>query len=229
MQYENLFTGLLFLIGVIAVIYAQSKLSRTYKYSKGILCKKQMSGVEVARQILDQNGLSSIHVVETKGELTDHYDPSRKVVRLSTAVFHGENIAAIAVAAHECGHAIQDKVGYSFMRIRSALVPIVNFVTYIGYFVSILSLFAGITGYLKVGIFMILLSILFQLVTLPVEFDASRRALDELVTLKMISKEEKEDVRSMLSAAAFTYVASFLSSIIQLLRLIMMYNGSKDE
>lgn len=229
MQYESIFTGFLFLIGVMAVIYAQSKLSRTYKYSKSILCKKRISGVEVARQILDQNGLSFIHVVETKGELTDHYDPSRKVVRLSSDIFHGESIAAISVAAHECGHAIQDKVGYSFMRIRSMLVPIVNFVTYIGYFVSVLSLLAGITGYLRVGIFMILLSILFQLITLPVEFDASRRALNELVTLKIVSKEEKEDIHSMLSAAALTYVASFISSIIQLLRLIVMYNNSKDD
>lgn len=226
---EDIFTTLLFFFGIIIVFYAQSKVSRAYRYSKNITCKKKISGVEVARQILDENGLSSIHVIETKGELTDHYDPTRKVIRLSSAIFHGDDIAAISVAAHECGHAIQDKEEYTFMRIRSMLVPIVRFVTYIGYFISIFALFVGIIGYLKVGIFMILATILFQLVTLPVEFDASKRAEKMLLQLKIIDERETEYVQEMLSAAAFTYVASFLSSILQLLRLLILYNNSKDE
>lgn len=226
---EDIFTTLLFFLGLIIVFYAQIKINRTYRYSKNILCKKKVSGVEVARQILDQNNLSSIHVIETKGELTDHYDPTRKVIRLSSAIFHGESIAAISVAAHECGHALQDKEGYSFMRIRSMLVPIVNFITYVGYFISIVALFAGVMGYLRVGILIIFTTILFQLVTLPVEFDASKRAEKMLLQLKIVDKKEKEDVQEMLSAAAFTYVASFLSSIIQLLRLLILYNNSRDE
>ncbi len=226
---EDIFTTLLFFFGIIIVFYAQSKVSRAYRYSKNITCKKKISGVEVARQILDENALTSIHVIETKGELTDHYDPTRKVIRLSSAIFHGDDIAAISVAAHECGHAIQDKEEYTFMRIRSMLVPIVRFVTYIGYFISIFALFVGIIGYLKVGIFMILATILFQLVTLPVEFDASKRAEKMLLQLKIIDERETEYVQEMLSAAAFTYVASFLSSILQLLRLLILYNNSKDE
>lgn len=226
---EDIFTMILFFFGVMVVFYAQSKVSRVYKYSKNITCKKKLSGVEVARQILDQNGLSSIYVVETKGELTDHYDPNRKVIRLSSSVFHGESIASIAVAAHECGHAIQDKEGYLYMRIRSMLVPTVNFITYIGYFVSIIALFSGMMGYLKVGIFMVLATILFQLVTLPVEFDASKRAEEALSLLQVVDPKERGAVHEMLSAAAFTYVASFLSSIIQLFRLILMYNNNKDD
>ena len=219
----------LFFLGIAIVFYAQNKINRAYRYSKNILCKKKISGVEVARQILDANGLFSIHVVETKGELTDHYDPTRKVVRLSSSIFHGESIAAISVAAHECGHAMQDKEDYIFLRIRSMLVPVVHFVTYAGYFISVIALFAGFMGYLKVGIFMILATILFQLVTLPVEFDASKRAEAMLLKLKIIDTKEKDSVHEMLSAAAFTYVASFLSSIIQLLRLLLLYDNSKDD
>lgn len=225
---ENMITMLLFFAGIIIVIYAQSKINNSYRKSSKIKIKSGLSGVEVARKILDSNNLSNIHVVSVGGTLTDHYDPSRKVVRLSNDVFNNDSIAAISVAAHECGHAIQDKVGYTFMKIRAALVPIVNFVTYIGYIVSIISLFAGITGYLKVGIMLIIVSLIFQLVTLPVEFDASKRAIEELNKLGLIEKEENQNVKEMLSAAAFTYVASFISSILNLLRLVIML-GNRDE
>lgn len=225
---ENMVTMLLFFAGIFIVIYAQSKINNSYRKSSKIKIKSGLSGVEVARKILDSNNLSNIHVVSVGGTLTDHYDPSRKVVRLSNDVFNNDSIAAISVAAHECGHAIQDKVGYTFMKIRAALVPIVNFVTYIGYIVSIISLFAGITGYLKVGIMLIIVSLIFQLVTLPVEFDASKRAIEELNKLGLIEKEENQNVKEMLSAAAFTYVASFISSILNLLRLVIML-GNRDE
>lgn len=228
MHLENMVTMLLFFAGIIIVIYAQSKINNSYRKSSKIKIKNGLSGVEVARKILDSNNLSNIHVVSVGGTLTDHYDPSRKVVRLSNDVFNNDSIAAISVAAHECGHAIQDKVGYSFMKIRSMLVPIVNFVTYIGYIVSIISLFAGITGYLKVGIMLIIVSLIFQLVTLPVEFDASKRAIEELNKLGLIEKEENQNVKEMLSSAAFTYVASFISSILNLLRLVIML-GNRDE
>lgn len=226
--YENILTFFLFFVGIIIVGYAQYKISASYQKYKKINCKNRVAGVEVARKILDANGLSNIHVVETKGELSDHYDPSRKVVRLSSTVFNGESIASVAVAAHECGHAIQDKEGYTFMRIRSLLVPVVNLVTYIGYGVAILSLFMGIIGYLKVGIVMILATLIFQLITLPVEFDASKRALKQLEKLMIVDDKEKEDAKNMLSAAAFTYIASFISSIISLLRLVIML-GNRDE
>ena len=190
--------------------------------------KKNISGQETARMILDNNGLNDIYVVETNGELTDHYDPRRKVIRLSKGIFGNESISAISVAAHEVGHAIQDKEGYIFMRIRSFLVPVVNFMTYIGYIVAIISLIGGITGYLKVSFYMILAALLFQLVTLPVEFDASKRGKEQLVKLGLINNDEIIGVSNVLNAAAMTYVASFISSLLNLLRIVIMLRGRDD-
>ena len=161
-------------------------------------------------------------MVETKGELTDHYDPSRKVIRLSSQIFHGETIAALAIAAHEVGHAIQDKEGYSMMKIRSALVPFVNLVSYLGYFGIIISLFSGLTGYFMVSILVLCATLLFQLVTLPVEFDASKRAGVQLEQLMLIEPDEKQGIADMLKAAAMTYVASLVSNILNILRIIIM-------
>lgn len=219
---ENILTLTLFIIGFIIVLYAQIKINSTYGKYKNIKLNKNISGQEVARMILDSNGMNDIHVVETQGELTDHYDPRRKVVRLSKQIFHDNAIASVAVAAHEVGHAIQDKEDYIFMKIRSILVPVVNFITYIGYIVAFISLLAGITGYLKVSIIIILAALLFQLVTLPVEFDASKRGREQLVKLGIIDGSEEKGVKKMLDAAAFTYVASFISSLLNLLRLIIM-------
>lgn len=219
---ENILTLTLFIIGFIIVLYAQIKINSTYGKYKNIKLNKNISGQEVARMILDSNGMNNIHVVETQGELTDHYDPRREVVRLSKQIFHDNAIASVAVAAHEVGHAIQDKENYIFMKIRSILVPVVNFITYIGYIVAFISLLAGITGYLKVSIIIILAALLFQLVTLPVEFDASKRGREQLVKLGIIDGSEEKGVKKMLDAAAFTYVASFISSLLNLLRLIIM-------
>ena len=219
---ENILTLTLFIIGFIIVLYAQIKINSTYGKYKNIKLNKNISGQEVARMILDSNGMNDIHVVETQGELTDHYDPRRKVVRLSKQIFHDNAIASVAVAAHEVGHAIQDKENYIFMKIRSILVPVVNFITYIGYIVAFISLLAGITGYLKVSIIIILAALLFQLVTLPVEFDASKRGREQLVKLGIIDGSEEKGVKKMLDAAAVTYVASFISSLLNLLRLIIM-------
>lgn len=219
---ETPLTILLSVVSMIVVVWAQSKVSGAYRRYKMVQNEKKMSGAEVARVILDANGLENIYVVETKGELTDHYDPSRKVIRLSSGVFHGETIAAMSVAAHEVGHAIQDKEGYRMMRIRSSLVPFVNLVSYLGYFGIIISLFAGLTGYLMVSIVILLATLLFQLVTLPVEFDASKRAEKQLEVLELATKEELPQSHDMLSAAAMTYVASLLSNILNLLRLIIM-------
>lgn len=219
---ENILTLTLFIIGFIIVLYAQIKINSTYGKYKNIKLNKNITGQEVARMILDSNGMNNIHVVETQGELTDHYDPRRKVVRLSEQIFHDNAIASVAVAAHEVGHAIQDKEGYIFMKIRSILVPVVNFITYIGYIVAFISLLAGITGYLKVSIIIILAALLFQLITLPVEFDASKRGREQLVKLGIIDGSEEKGVKKMLDAAAFTYVASFISSLLNLLRLIIM-------
>ena len=228
MQYENLLTILCFITSIVIVLYAQFKINLAYSKYKKIANNKNISGSEVARNILDANGLDDIYVVETKGTLTDHYDPSRKVVRLSSEIYNGDSIAAISVAAHECGHAIQDKENYSFMRIRTILVPIVNLVSYIGYLGIIIGFLSGISGYLLIGIIVLLVTIVFQLVTLPVEFDASKRARNQLINLNIISNEEENGVKSVLSAAAFTYVASLLSTLLNFLRLVLMFSRRDD-
>lgn len=222
---DNLLTYGLLILAFIVVVAAQAKITSAYNKFKRVKSKGNLSGQEVARRILDENGLKDIYIVEVRGELTDHYDPSRKVVRLSHEVFHGTSIASLSVAAHECGHAIQDKVGYKMMRIRSALVPFVNFVTYLGYFGLIVSIFAGITGYIKLSILVLCATLLFQLVTLPVELDASKRALAQLKKLSLVDEEEQNSSKQMLQAAALTYVAALASTILNLLRLIIILDN----
>lgn len=219
----------LVIIGAIIVLFAQLNINSNYKKYKSISLNKSISGQEAARMILDANGLQDIYVVSTSGELTDHYDPSRKVIKLSNDIFNGETIAAVSVAAHECGHAIQDKDGYLFMRIRSFLVPIVNIISYLGYFGLVISIFAGITGYIKVSILVLLATILFQLVTLPVEFDASKRAKEQLEKLGIVDSEELEGSNKMLFSAALTYVAGLLSNLLQLLRLVLILGSRRDD
>lgn len=219
---ETIGTLLLAAVSFIVVISSQIYLKSTYGENKSKKNKKDLTGCEVARKILDSNGLDNIYVVEVKGELSDHYDPSRKVVRLSSDVFHGESIASLSIAAHECGHAIQDKDNYTFMRIRGALVPVVNLVTYIGYIGLIISLFAGITGYLTISIGLLIIALIFQLITLPVEFDASKRALTQIKNLNLVESDEINSAEGMLKAAAYTYVASLISLVLDLLRLVIM-------
>lgn len=214
---------ILFILGIIVVVYAQSHIMKTYHETMRIRNEKMLSGQEVACKILDANGLEDIYVVQVSGELTDHYDPSRNVIRLSNHVFQDDSIASLAVAAHECGHAIQRKEGYLFYRLRSALVPVVNLVSYFGYFVIVISAFAGITAYLLLGMVMLLSTLIFQLVTLPVEIDASKRGMKEIEKLNLAKQEEMPNVANMLKAAAMTYVASLASTILNLLRLIFMY------
>ncbi len=222
-----LFWGLA-ILGIIIVLWAQVNINSNYKKYKQVKVKTGLSGQEVARRILDANGLQNVHIVETQGELTDHYDPKRKVVRLSHTIFHEDTISSVGVAAHECGHAIQDKEGYTFMRVRSALVPFVNLVSYLGYFGLLVSFVGGLTGYLKLSILVLLVTVLFQLVTLPVEFDASKRAKEQLVQLGLIDSDEHDQVSKVLSAAAMTYVAGLISNLLQILRLVILLNGRDD-
>ena len=214
---------LLYLLALVIPLIASANIKSTYSKYKKIDNKKKLSGFEVARKVLDANGLKDMYIVEVSGNLTDHYDPTQKVVRLSTDIFHGETIAAASVAAHECGHAIQDKEGYKFMRIRASLVPIVNFVTYSAYILFFLSIFLQMLDMLMIAIIMVGFGLLFQIVTLPVEFDASKRALVQLKELNLVDKEEHEGSQKMLKAAALTYVASVLSSILNVLRLVLTY------
>lgn len=215
--------GLYFLALIIPMI-AQIYVSSSYNKFKRLNNSKGISGFEVARKILDKNGLKDLYVVETKGNLTDHYDPKRKTVKLSSEVFHGDSIAAIAVAAHECGHAIQDKEGYFFMKVRSFIFPIVSFGTKFAYIVLFIGLVANMMNLIWAGILLVGLGLLFQLVTLPVEFDASRRALKELETNIGVPNNDLEGTKIMLNAAAMTYVAGVLSSALEILRLILIFN-----
>lgn len=213
---------LLIFISILITTISQILISISYSKYKKVLNNKDLTGFDVARKILDSNGLSNIMILEVKGNLTDHYDPGRKVIKLSTDIYHGSSIASAAVAAHECGHAIQDKTKYIPMRIRSHLVPFVNICTKIGYLAIMIGV---IFSYLLVelGIILLLAMLLFQLITLPVEFNASKRAMKELERLNLLDKEEKNYAKNMLIAAAFTYVASLLSTLLEILRYVLIF------
>ena len=217
------------ILGLIITSVAQLFITTNYSKYKKVLAKSHKKGCEVARKILDKHGLRNIDIEEVSGNLTDHYDPTKKVVRLSSDIYSGTSIASVSVAAHECGHAIQDKVGYTPMRIRSKIVPIVNFSTKIGYIVVIIGISAGILKIALIGIVLLLSMLLFQLITLPVEFDASRRGKKELAELNILDPSEQKGSAKMLKAAAFTYVASVLSTLLQILRLALMAMGRRRD
>jgi Zn-dependent membrane protease YugP len=215
---------ILYLAVLIIPIVAQINISSTYSKCRNVANSKGLCGQEVARKILDANGLDNVHIVEVRGNLSDHYDPSQKVVRLSTEVFHGESVASLAVAAHECGHAIQDKENYTWLRIRHFFVPIVNIITYSAYIMFFVSIFLQIVDLLLVAVASVLIGLVFQLITLPVEFNASDRALKQLNKLSLVTKEDSEGAGQMLKAAAWTYVAAVLSSLLNLLRLMRHFD-----
>ena len=222
-NYGLLFLGLI--ITVAADIYVNSSYS---KYNK-VQSKSGLTGFEVARKILDENGLNDIDIVSVKGELSDHYDPRRKVVRLSEPVFNGTSISSVSVAAHEVGHAIQDKENYSFMRIRAMLVPVVNFSSKLGYFAIFLGFIFNFLDLALFGIILLLAMLLFQLVTLPVEFDASKRAKMQLADLAILDSEEVPKSSNMLRAAAFTYVASLVTTLLEILRLVLVVFNNRER
>lgn len=214
---------LIIFISILITTLSQIFISLAYSKYKKILNNKDLSGYDVARKILDSNNLDNILILETRGNLTDHYDPQRKVIKLSTDIYHGSSIAGAAVAAHECGHAIQDKTKYTPMRIRSTLVPFVNICTRIGYLAIVIGIIFSYT-LIEVGIVLLLSMLVFQLITLPVEFNASHRAIKELERLNLIDEEEKSSAKNILIAAAFTYVASVLSTLLEILRYALIFN-----
>ncbi len=220
---------ILILLIIIIPLLAQLKIQSSYNRYKRVENNKKKSGFEVAREILDKNGLEDIYIVEIKGELTDHYDPTKKVVRLSTDIFHGETIAAAAVAAHECGHAIQDKESYTFLKIRSAIYPVVNVATSISYYIILLGFLMQAFQLVYLGIALTCCGLLFQVVTLPVEFDASRRALEKLQDYKIVDSSEFAGAKEVLTAAALTYVAGVLASMLQIFRLILATKDREDR
>ena len=219
---------LLFFISFAITLIAQIFVSARYsKYSK-ILNSKGLTGFDVAKKILEKNGLGDIYVVETKGYLSDHYDPGHNVIRLSHGVFHGESLSAAAIAAHEVGHAIQKKQGNFFMKIRSFIFPIVNFSSKFGYIAILIGLIFGYMRLFYLGIFMLFVILFFQLVTLPVEFDASRKAMANLEKYNILLADEKRGARKVLVAAALTYVASLVTTLLEILRLLLVVMDNKD-
>ncbi|NMA72548.1 MAG: zinc metallopeptidase [Firmicutes bacterium] len=225
MEINNILLILLF-AAIGLTIYAQIKVRSTFrKYSK-IRGSFGLTGSQVARYILDKNGLYNVRIEHVHGELSDHYDPRAKVVRLSDSVYGSTSLAAVAVAAHEVGHAIQDANDYSFLRFRHALVPLVNFTSRFTWILILAGLFFNMTGMLDLGIIFFSLAVLFQVITLPVEFNASKRALSELRTYELVAENEIVGSKKVLSAAALTYVAAMIYSVIELLHLIAMRNNN---
>lgn len=214
-------TILLFvMIGVS--IWASFKVSSNFEKFSKVASKSGMTGREVARMILNRNGLSDVDIQQISGSLTDHYDPRDKVIRLSESVYDSTSIAAISVAAHEVAHAIQDKDGYLMLNFRSLLAPVVGFTSRFVFVLIFMGFLLEFTNLINLGIALYSLSVLFHIVTLPVELNASKRALDNLTYNGIITVEEKSSSKKVLGAAAMTYVASMLVSILQLLRFISM-------
>ncbi len=209
-------------ISLLITLAAQMFVTVTYNKYKKVGNKNKKTGFETAREILDKNGLSNIYVVETHGNLTDHYDPKRNTIRLSSDVFHGTSIAACAVAAHEVGHALQYKDGYTPIKIRNSIVPVVNFSSKAGYFAIVLSFIFGLTDLLWIGIALEIIILLFQLLTLPVEFNASKRAKEQLKKENILDESEISGANSTLTAAAMTYVASVVTAILEIVRLVLI-------
>ena len=218
----NITYDMLIWIAFIITLISQLSVSIAYSKYKKKLNNKDLTGYDTARKILDKNGLKDIMILETTGNLTDHYDPTKKVIKLSTDIYHGSSIASLAVAAHECGHAIQDKESYKPMRIRSKIIPTVNLCTRLGYLAIAIGAFCSYK-LIEIGIILLLTLLAFQIITLPVEFNASKRALKELKKQKLLDKDDISSARKMLVAAAFTYVASMLSTLLNILRHALIF------
>ena len=204
--------------------YIQSSYNKYNKYSVG----SKMTGAQTARKILDNNGLSAVKIVEIEGTLTDNFNPSTNTVSLSSDIYNDSSIASVSVAAHECGHVIQHKEKYAPIVIRSAIVPCVNIASKAGYAIMVVGLLASIFNLAMIGLILMCATLLFQLVTLPTEFDASKRGKKELIKLGIITEKELPNVASMLYAAAMTYLASFFASFAQMLRLFLQINRRND-
>ncbi|WP_338470075.1 zinc metallopeptidase [Niallia sp. XMNu-256] len=218
-----------FALVLIIPIWAQIRVKKTYKKYSQVSSSSQMRGVEVARKILDDNGLYNVNIEEVGGVLSDHYDPRTKTVRLSTDNYHGHSVAAAAVSAHEVGHAIQDAEAYSFLRLRHTLVPVANIGSNFSWILIIIGMLLGFSNFVLLGILFMFAAVLFQVVTLPVEFNASNRAMDQVVALGIIRNDEERETKKVLNAAAMTYVAAAAIAVLELVRLILIYTGMQSD
>ena len=221
-------TYLLLIPGLLLALYAQFKVTSTFNHWKQAPSRTGMTGAQIARMILDSNGCRDVRVERVRGSLTDHYDPKNGVLRLSDEVYASRSIAALGVAAHEAGHAIQDAKDYAPMRVRATLVPLANIGSQAAVPLFMLGLIFSWEPLLKIGILAFSLAVLFYIVTLPVEFNASNRAVAVLSSC-YLPDDEVKGVKKVLSAAALTYVAAALQALLQLLRLVLLANRRRDD
>ena len=214
--------GYLILIGIVISMWAQSRVTGTFNKYLRVKNRRGITGYEVATEILRKNGVTDIQVVQIQGKLSDHFDPRRRVVRLSPDVYQGRSIASLAVAAHEIGHVLQHEEGYAPIRVRDSLVPVASIGSKFSWILILGGLFLGMTGLATIGVWLFSAVVLFQIVTLPVEFNASSRALATLEGSYYLSDDEMPAAKKVLNAAAMTYVAATLVAVLQLIRLLML-------
>ncbi|MDD3253731.1 MAG: zinc metallopeptidase [Lachnospiraceae bacterium] len=220
-------TMILVLIGAALSMWASSRVNSTFQKYSRVHSMTGMTGAEAAKKLLNSQGIYDVTVQPISGQLTDHYDPRTKTVNLSEAVYGQTSVAAIGVAAHECGHAIQDNVGYVPLRLRAAFVPVANLGSKLSWPLILIGLFLSMTPFIEIGIWMFVLAILFQVITLPVEFNASGRAVKLLDQVGILQTQEVDGTKKVLGAAALTYVAAVAASLLQLLRLVILFGGRR--
>lgn len=221
-------TYFLVLIGAILCLWANFRVTGTFRKYSRVRSRCNMTGAQAAAELLQRQGIYDVQIEHVQGSLTDHYDPRSKVLRLSDDTYGASSVAAIGVAAHECGHAIQHNEEYIPLKLRSAIVPLANFGCRFGIPLILLGLFLG-QFFIELGIWVFAISVLFQIVTLPVEFNASGRAVRLLSDYGILDEEESRQCKKVLSAAALTYVAAAASSVLQLLRLIILFGNRRDD
>ncbi|MBQ6479008.1 MAG: zinc metallopeptidase [Erysipelotrichaceae bacterium] len=218
-------TFLAFAISMAAQFYVRSVYS-TYDRTGA---RRNISGAQAARELLDRNGMYEVGIRQVNGFLTDHYDPRSKEVRLSTNNYQGTSLANVTIACHECGHAIQDAESYRLLNIRSALIPAVNISSYAGYFAIMMGTLLGMLQIIWIGIVLEMVILLFQVITLPIEFDASARALKQIESIRLLDEDELQGGKKVLNAAALTYVAGVAATLLEILRLILFYGRRNDR
>ena len=222
-------TYILVIIGAVICMIASANVSRTFnKYSR-VYTTRRVAANQVAAQILQGAGIHDVRIERIQGNLTDHYDPRNKVLRLSESVYDSTSVAAVGVAAHECGHAVQHNVGYVPIKLRNAVVPVVDLGSKLSWPVIMIGLVLGSVGLLQVGIILFAFTLVFQVITLPVEFNASGRALRILKERGILYGDEISGARRVLGAAAMTYVTSTVATILQLLRLVLLFGRRSDD
>ncbi|MDO4268682.1 MAG: zinc metallopeptidase [Eubacteriales bacterium] len=222
-------TYILVIIGALLSLWASARVNSTFKKYSRVRSMTGMTGAEAAERLLRSQGITDVTVRAVQGSLTDHYDPRTKTVNLSEAVYGQRSVAAIGVAAHECGHAIQDNVGYVPLKLRGAIVPAANIGSMLSWPMIVIGLIIGMTPFIQLGIWLFTLALAFQVITLPVEFNASARAVRLLDSQGILGGEEVRETRKVLGAAALTYVAAVAVSLLQLLRLLILFGGRRGN